>query len=96
MNRYYIQRLSAETCEDVLKKYNPNDKQDVIIVRMYDEPFDLKVKIREAMSEQEFETFRKLVNGSGEFRDIIDIIMKKKEQETQEVIINKQAEENNQ
>jgi hypothetical protein len=96
MNRYYIQRLSAETCEDVLKKYNPNDKQDVIIVRMYDEPFDLKVKIREAMSEQEFETFKKLVNGSGEFRDIIDIIMKKKEQETQEVIINKQAEENNQ
>jgi|TARA_R100001509_G_scaffold50109_1_gene27441 hypothetical protein len=96
MNRYYIQRLSAETCEDVLKKYNPDDKQDVIIVRMYDEPFDLKVKIREAMSEQEFETFRKLVNGSGEFRDIIDIIMKKKEQETQEVIINKQAEENNQ
>jgi hypothetical protein len=96
MNRYYIQRLSAETCEDVLKKYNPDNKQDVIIVRMYDEPFDLKVKIREAMSEQEFETFRKLVNGSGEFRDIIDIIMKKKEQETQEVIINKQAEENNQ
>ena len=96
MNRYYIQRLSAETCEDVLKKYNPDDKQDVIIVRMYDEPFDLKVKIRGAMSEQEFETFRKLVNGSGEFRDIIDIIMKKKEQETQEVIINKQAEENNQ
>ena len=96
MNRYYIQRLSAETCEDVLKKYNPDDKQDVIIVRMYDEPFDLKVKIREAMSEQEFETFRKLVNGSGEFRDIIDIIMKQKEQETQEVIINKQAEENNQ
>ena len=96
MNRYYIQRLSAETCEDVLKKYNPDDKQDVIIVRMYDEPFDLKVKIREAMSEEEFETFRKLVNGSGEFRDIIDIIMKKKEQETQEVIINKQAEENNQ
>ena len=96
MNRYYIQRLSAETCEDVLKKYNPDDKQDVIIVRMYDEPFDLKVKIREAMSEQEFETFRKLVNGSGEFRDIIDIIMKKKEQETQEIIINKQAEENNQ
>lgn len=96
MNRYYIQRLSAETCEDVLKKYNPDDKQDVIIVRMYDEPFDLKVKIREAMSEQEFETFRKLVNGSGEFRDIIDIIMKKKEQETQGVIINKQAEENNQ
>jgi|AACY02.3.fsa_nt_gi hypothetical protein len=96
MNRYYIQRLSAETCEDVLKKYNPDDKQDVIIVRMYDEPFDLKVKIREAMSEQEFETFKKLVNGSGEFRDIIDIIMKKKEQETQEVIINKQAEENNQ
>lgn len=96
MNRYYIQRLSAETCEDVLKKYNPDDKQDVIIVRMYDEPFDLKVKIREAMSEQEFETFRKLVNGSGEFRDIIDIIMKKKEQETQEVIVNKQAEENNQ
>ena len=96
MNRYYIQRLSAETCEDVLKKYNPDDRQDVIIVRMYDEPFDLKVKIREAMSEQEFETFRKLVNGSGEFRDIIDIIMKKKEQETQEVIINKQAEENNQ
>ena len=96
MNRYYIQRLSAETCEDVLKKYNPDDKQDVIIVRMYDEPFGLKVKIREAMSEQEFETFRKLVNGSGEFRDIIDIIMKKKEQETQEVIINKQAEENNQ
>tara|TARA_A100001391_G_C4976914_1_gene254190 strand:- start:308 stop:598 length:291 start_codon:yes stop_codon:yes gene_type:complete len=96
MNRYYIQRLSAETCEDVLKKYNPDDKQDVIIVRMYDEPFDLKVKIREAMSEDEFETFRKLVNGSGEFRDIIDIIMKKKEQETQEVIINKQAEENNQ
>ena len=80
----------------MLKKYNPDDKQDVIIVRMYDEPFDLKVKIREAMSEQEFETFRKLVNGSGEFRDIIDIIMKKKEQETQEVIINKQAEENNQ
>ena len=36
MNRYYIQRLSAETCEDVLKKYNPDDKQDVIIVRMYD------------------------------------------------------------
>tara|TARA_X000001316_G_scaffold10316_1_gene3161 strand:+ start:1098 stop:1388 length:291 start_codon:yes stop_codon:yes gene_type:complete len=96
MNKYYIQRLSAETCEDVLKKYNPDDKQDVIIVRMYDEPFDLKVKIREAMSEDEFETFRKLVNGSGEFRDIIDIIMKKKEQETQEVIINKQAEENNQ
>ena len=96
MNRYYIQRLSAETCEDVLKKYNPDDKQDVIIVRMYDEPFDLKVKIREAMSEDEFETFRKLVNGSGEFRDIIDIIMKKKEQETQEVIINKQSEENNQ
>ena len=96
MNRYYIQRLSAETCEDVLKKYNPDNKQDVIIVRMYDEPFDLKVKIREAMSEQEFETFRKLVNGSGEFRDIIDIIMKQKEQETQEVIINKQAEENNQ
>ncbi len=96
MNRYYIQRLSAETCEDVLKKYNPDDKQDVIIVRMYDEPFDLKVKIREAMSEDEFETFRKLVNGSGEFRDIIDIIMKKKEQETQEIIINKQAEENNQ
>ena len=96
MNRYYIQRLSAETCEDVLKKYNPDNKQDVIIVRMYDEPFDLKVKIREAMSEEEFETFRKLVNGSGEFRDIIDIIMKKKEQETQEVIINKQAEENNQ
>jgi hypothetical protein len=96
MNRYYIQRLSAETCEDVLKKYNPDNKQDVIIVRMYDEPFDLKVKIREAMSEQEFETFKKLVNGSGEFRDIIDIIMKKKEQETQEVIINKQAEENNQ
>ena len=96
MNRYYIQRLSAETCEDVLKKYNPDDKQDVIIVRMYDEHFDLKVKIREAMSEDEFETFRKLVNGSGEFRDIIDIIMKKKEQETQEIIINKQAEENNQ
>ena len=96
MNRYYIQRLSAETCEDVLKKYNPDDKQDVIIVRMYDEPFDLKVKIREAMSEDEFETFRKLVNGSGEFRDIIDIIMKKKEQETQEIIINKQAAENNQ
>ena len=96
MKTYYIQRLSAETCEDVLKKYNPDDKQDVIIVRMYDEPFDLKVKIREAMSEDEFETFRKLVNGSGEFRDIIDIIMKKKEQETQEVIINKQAEENNQ
>tara|TARA_X000001388_G_C2224673_1_gene120674 strand:- start:26 stop:316 length:291 start_codon:yes stop_codon:yes gene_type:complete len=96
MNKYYIQRLSAETCEDVLKKYNPDDKQDVIIVRMYDEPFDLKVKIREAMSEDEFETFRKLINGSGEFRDIIDIIMKKKEQETQEVIINKQAEENNQ
>jgi|TARA_R100000426_G_scaffold76816_2_gene54327 hypothetical protein len=96
MNRYYIQRLSAETCEDVLKKYNPNEKKDVVIVRMYDEPFDLKVKIREAMSSDEFETFRKLVNGNGEFRDIIDIIMKKKEQETQETIINKQAEENNQ
>ena len=96
MNKYYIQRLSAETCEDVLKKYNPDNKQDVVIVRMYDEPFDLKVKIREAMSESEFETFKKLVNGSGEFRDIIDIIMKKKEQETQEIIINKQAEENNQ
>ena len=78
MNRYYIQRLSAETCEDVLKKYNPNEKKDVVIVRMYDEPFDLKVKIREAMSSDEFETFRKLVNGNGEFRDIIDIIMKKK------------------
>ena len=96
MNRYYIQRLSAETCEDVLKKYNPNEKKDVVIVRMYDEPFDLKVKIREAMSSDEFETFRKLVNGNGEFRDIIDFIMKKKEQETQETIINKQAEENNQ
>ena len=96
MNRYYIQRLSAETCEDVLKKYNPNEKKDVVIVRMYVEPFDLKVKIREAMSSDEFETFRKLVNGNGEFRDIIDIIMKKKEQETQETIINKQAEENNQ
>ena len=96
MNRYYIQRLSAETCEDVLKKYNPNEKKDVVIVRMYDEPFDLKVKIREAMSSDEFETFRKLVNGNGEFRDIIDIIMKKKEQETQETIINKQAEEHNQ
>ena len=96
MNRYYIQRLSAETCEDVLKKYNPNEKKDVVIVRMYDEPFDLKVKIREAMSSDEFETFRKLVNCNGEFRDIIDIIMKKKEQETQETIINKQAEENNQ
>ena len=96
MNRYYIQRLSAETCEDVLKKYNPNEKKDVVIVRMYDEPFDLKVKITEAMSSDEFETFRKLVNGNGEFRDIIDIIMKKKEQETQETIINKQAEENNQ
>tara|TARA_R100001129_G_C5299079_1_gene241993 strand:- start:80 stop:370 length:291 start_codon:yes stop_codon:yes gene_type:complete len=96
MNRYYIQRLSAETCEDVLKKYNPNEKKDVVIVRMYDEPFDLKVKIREAMSSDEFETFRKLVNGNGEFRDIIDIIMKKKEKETQETIINKQAEENNQ
>ena len=96
MNRYYIQRLSAETCEDVLKKYNPDEKKDVVIVRMYDEPFDLKVKIREAMSSDEFETFRKLVNGNGEFRDIIDIIMKKKEQETQETILNKQAEENNQ
>tara|TARA_R110002012_G_scaffold237583_1_gene411291 strand:- start:116 stop:406 length:291 start_codon:yes stop_codon:yes gene_type:complete len=96
MNRYYIQRLSADTCEDVLKKYNPNEKKDVIIVRMYDEPFDLKVKIREAMAEDEFETFRKLVNGNGEFRDIIDIIVKKKEQETQELIVNKQAEENNQ
>ena len=92
MNRYYIQRLSAETCEDVLKKYNPNEKKDVVIVRMYDEPFDLKVKIREAMSSDEFETFRKLVNGNGEFRDIIDIIMKKKEQEQ----LDKLAEENNQ
>tara|TARA_R100001015_G_C4607460_1_gene162565 strand:+ start:364 stop:654 length:291 start_codon:yes stop_codon:yes gene_type:complete len=96
MNRYYIQRLSAETCEDVLKKYNPDEKKDVVIVRMYDEPFDLKVKVREAMSEGEFETFKKLINGNGEFRDIIDIIVKKKEQETQETILNKQAEENNQ
>ncbi len=96
MNRYYIQRISSETCEDIILKYNTKTKEDIIIVRMYDEPFDLKVKIREAMSSDEFETFRKLVNGNGEFRDIIDIIMKKKEQETQETIINKQAEENNQ
>ena len=92
MNRYYIQRLSADTCEDVLKKYNPNEKKDVIIVRMYDEPFDLKVKHRVAMSSEEFENFKKLVNGNGEFKDILDIIVRKKEAEQ----LDKLAEENNQ
>ena len=57
MNRYYIQRISKETCEDIMLKYNTNTKEDIIIVRMYDEPFDLKVKHRVAMSSEEFENF---------------------------------------
>ena len=37
MNRYYIQRISSETCEDIILKYNTKTKDDIIIVRMYDE-----------------------------------------------------------
>ena len=92
MNRYYIQRISSETCEDIIMKYSVKSKEDVIIVRMYDEPFDLKVKHRVAMSNQEFENFKKLVNGSGEFKDILEIIVRKKEAEQ----LDKLAEENNQ
>ena len=91
MNRYYIQRISSETCEDIIMKYSVKSKEDIIIVRMYDEPFDLKVKHRVAMSNQEFENFKKLVNGSGEFKDILDIIVRKKEAEQ----LDKLAEENN-
>ena len=92
MNRYYIQRISSETCEDIIMKYSVKSKEDIIIVRMYDEPFDLKVKHRVAMSNQEFENFKKLVNGNGEFKDILDIIVRKKEAEQ----LDKLAEENNQ
>ena len=92
MNRYYIQRISSETCEDIIMKYNTKTKEDIIIVRMYDEPFDLKVKHRVAMSSEEFENFKKLVNGSGEFKDILEIIVRKKEAEQ----LDKLAEENNQ
>ena len=41
---------------------------------------------------KEFENFKKLVNGSGEFKDILDIIVRKKEAEQ----LDKLAEENNQ
>ena len=73
-------------------KYSVKTKEDIIIVRMYDEPFDLKVKHRVAMSSKEFENFKKLVNGSGEFKDILEIIVRKKEAEQ----LDKISEENNQ
>ena len=72
MNRYYIQRISSETCEDIILKYNTKSKEDIIIVRMYDEPFDLTVKHRVAMSSDEFSNFKKLVNGNSEFKDILE------------------------
>ena len=57
-----------------------------------------KIKIAKAiygkrtfMSSEEFENFRKLVNGSGEFKDILEIIVRKKEAEQ----LYKLAEENN-
>ena len=31
MNKYYIQRISAETCEDIIKKYQPKKQEDIII-----------------------------------------------------------------
>tara|TARA_B100001063_G_C16736118_1_gene542099 strand:- start:574 stop:852 length:279 start_codon:yes stop_codon:yes gene_type:complete len=92
MNRYYIQRISSETCEDIIQKYDSKSKEDIIIVRMYDEPFDLTVKHRVAMSSEEFSNFKKLVNGSGEFKDILEIIVRKKEAEQ----LDKISEENNQ
>tara|TARA_Y100001963_G_scaffold151783_1_gene235293 strand:- start:702 stop:983 length:282 start_codon:yes stop_codon:yes gene_type:complete len=91
-NRYYIQRISAETCEDILLKYDTKSKEDIVIVRMYDEPFDLTVKHRVAMTSEEFANFKKLVNGSGEFKDILEIIVRKKEAEQ----LDKISEENNQ
>lgn len=92
MNRYYIQRISSETCEDIIQKYDSKSKEDIIIVRMYDEPFDLTVKHRVAMSSEEFSNFKKLVNGNGEFKDILEIIVRKKEAEQ----LDKISEENNQ
>tara|TARA_R100001480_G_scaffold153161_1_gene155943 strand:- start:37 stop:315 length:279 start_codon:yes stop_codon:yes gene_type:complete len=92
MNRYYIQRISSETCEDIIQKYDSKSKEDIIIVRMYDEPFDLTVKHRVAMSSDEFSNFKKLVNGNGEFKDILEIIVRKKEAEQ----LDKISEENNQ
>ena len=32
MNKYYIQRISAETCEDIIKKYQPKKQEDIIIL----------------------------------------------------------------
>ena len=35
MNKYYIQRISAETFEDIIKKYQPKKQEDIVIVRTY-------------------------------------------------------------
>ena len=96
MNKYYIQRISAETCEDIIKKYQPKKQEDIIIIRTYDEPLGRSPKLRFAMSEEEYENFVKLIGSHGEFVDIIDIIIRRKEAQIQDKIVNGMAEENKQ
>jgi|TARA_A100001391_G_C5058086_1_gene275276 hypothetical protein len=92
MNKYYIQRISAETCEDIIKKYQPKKQEDIIIIRTYDEPLGLSPKLRFAMTDEEYQNFVKLIGQHGEFVDIIDIILRRKEAEQ----VDKMAEEHNQ
>ena len=61
MNKYYIQRISAETCEDIIKKYQPKKQEDIIIIRTYDEPLGLSPKLRFAMTDEEYQNFVKLI-----------------------------------
>ena len=48
------------------------------------------------MSEEEYENFVKLIGSHGEFVDIIDIIIRRKEAQIQDKIVNGMAEENKQ